>query len=1093
MGQGWRARSAIIACFVASGCFRSTGEIPPPPEGTFITGTVVERDLTTAAKRPVASARVTVVGTSFEAATNADGFFQLTRVSIGVAKIAIHRPTASGGTSVAKVIGGLQLLVDGQTLALGEIELLGTGDLVGSVRLSDSDRVADAAGGLVVAAQTDLRAVVDSAGEYSLIALPEGAFDVVAFVDGYVPGQVPNVTVSPGEVRRVRRLTLDPLGAVRSVDIGGSVRLDGSDDASGVDITFVTETASTSASPREAVSEASGRYRLAAVPFGIYRAVFTKSGYRQVVLRGVAVLPAGAVGLVPVVLAQAIDGDLDGDGVPDGQDPDRDNDGCDNGADAFPDDPHACLDTDGDGIPDTFDTDDDDDDLLDAEEVSPGADGWITNPLDPDSDGDGFEDGADLCPTVIDIVQSDIDGDGVGDNCDSEPLVLGFSPGSAAEGERLVITGRRFNVDLPASNAVRFGVGGIVPPDSVTATQLVVTVPGSAADGPLTVFNGSGSGTSTASFTFVGSPRIDRISPLKVVPGGVLQIDGARFSGRTNQVKIAGLIAPVTGDVVVLDARLDPPTERLRVLVPALGPGLATVTLSNRGPPVTAAQQVEVLGPPSLTRVVPNPVGVGGQLNIGGLGFEVLPAGQVRVEFAGGVSATPRTITDHVIQVIVPDGAISGSIALEYPNRQAPVTFDGLVVDANLPTVSGLRPLAPRVGDEVAISGRNLAGATEVRFGSGGATAPAVSGGPSRITVTTPAGALPGPLEVTLVGGNGTRTASAPVDVMILARTDAPEPTTGPIGFAQLASSLFVLSGRRFVELDPISLARRHDGVTLDYVPANRSLDSFTVGPDRSRGVIGLSGGSSEQIWAVTLPEFTPIAPLGCETTQALPSRRARNALFHFDASGRWGYAPFAPGLAADMDGIWRLDLTTGACDTIGERSRDGTTQIRAVLPTDVAGELIVAHAQAGFALMDVDPSSATVGQLIRPFTGSVPPTVHQMLLDADGEHVWLVSHLGGLERHHPFGGDPVLRVGDFVLSLVGDIAQSADRRWVVVPIYQAGGLAPGFALVDLLHRQVVGEYRDGVAPQRVIFHPSDASFVVSVSGVQSRYDLRGP
>src|SRR6185503_9911236 len=40
----------------------------------------------------------------------------------------------------------------------------------------------------------------------------------------------------------------------------------------------------------------------------------------------------------------------------------------------------------------------------------------------PDTDGDGFPDGADSCPSRANPDQRDTDGDGVGDRCDDEPL-----------------------------------------------------------------------------------------------------------------------------------------------------------------------------------------------------------------------------------------------------------------------------------------------------------------------------------------------------------------------------------------------------------------------------------------------------------------------------------------------------------------------------------------------------------------------------------------------------------------------------------------------------------------------------------------------
>lgn len=127
-----------------------------------------------------------------------------------------------------------------------------------------------------------------------------------------------------------------------------------------------------------------------------------------------------------------IDSDTDGDKIGNGADPDDDNDdlpdekeailgtnplsrdtdkdGAKDGIDPFPLDSREWQDSDKDGIGDNADPDDDNDGLTDEEEVFSLG----TNPLNPDSDGDGQIDSKDSLPlergkvqgAMIETVQS---------------------------------------------------------------------------------------------------------------------------------------------------------------------------------------------------------------------------------------------------------------------------------------------------------------------------------------------------------------------------------------------------------------------------------------------------------------------------------------------------------------------------------------------------------------------------------------------------------------------------------------------------------------------------------------------------------------
>lgn len=95
------------------------------------------------------------------------------------------------------------------------------------------------------------------------------------------------------------------------------------------------------------------------------------------------------------------DADLDGDGLPNWNDPDSDGDGIPDSVEAGDQDPLTPpVDTDGDGVADFVDTDSDGDGAFDKVE-NLGADGTPetgdeSNPLVPDTDGDGYSDGGEI-------------------------------------------------------------------------------------------------------------------------------------------------------------------------------------------------------------------------------------------------------------------------------------------------------------------------------------------------------------------------------------------------------------------------------------------------------------------------------------------------------------------------------------------------------------------------------------------------------------------------------------------------------------------------------------------------------------------------
>jgi 6-phosphogluconolactonase (cycloisomerase 2 family) len=179
--------------------------------------------------------------------------------------------------------------------------------------------------------------------------------------------------------------------------------------------------------------------------------------------------------------------------------PDPDNDGIAGAADNCPNDANpAQTDTDNDGEGDICDLDDDDDGLSDLDEIAAGSD-----PLNSDSDGDGFDDGEDPFPTDPTLGAVDF-GDAPTASYDAATLL--------PDGARHVLTGPRLGEErdgeTDASNADPGALGddndAMLDDEDGASFQIVTTVagpvagtygvliPGSTVGIPVAVTGGSG-------------------------------------------------------------------------------------------------------------------------------------------------------------------------------------------------------------------------------------------------------------------------------------------------------------------------------------------------------------------------------------------------------------------------------------------------------------------------------------------------------------------------------------------------------------------------------------------------------------------------
>ena len=336
----------------------------------------------------------------------------------------------------------------------------------------------------------------------------------------------------------------------------------------------------------------------------------------------------------------------------------------------------------------------------------------------------------------------------------SYPIVTHVEPasGSPSGGTEVTITGERFFVVAHCSEGfnlkrVMFGtreatsfvktseatIRAIAPPGTGTV-DITVEVLGTSPTGPADRFSYRG-------------PTVTKVAPATGPPtGGTgVTITGTGFTGATSvsfgstsaksfQVKSATQISAVspagTGAVDVI------------VTTPEGASGKTPADVFSYGPTVTGVEPG--YGPP----------GGGTAVTISGTGF----TGATAVKFAGAKAASFTVNSASSITATAPPGKGSVDVTVTTP---AGTSATGSQDRFNYgPSITKVEPSSgPSAGGtSVTITGTNLTGATEVKFGGGKARSFTVKSGTS-ITATSPSGK--GTVDVTVTTPGGTSATGA--------------------------------------------------------------------------------------------------------------------------------------------------------------------------------------------------------------------------------------------------------------------------------------------------------------------------------------------
>jgi len=321
------------------------------------------------------------------------------------------------------------------------------------------------------------------------------------------------------------------------------------------------------------------------------------------------------------------------------------------------------------------------------------------------------------------------------------PKISSFTPSSGPVGATVTITGSNFT----GTTAVAFNGLAAAAFTVVSNTQITATVPSGATTGRIAVTNGSGTGTSSGSFTVTvpsTAPTISSFSPTVGPVGTTVTINGTNLSG----------VSAVTFNGVAVSGVTVVSANQLTVAVP-VGATTGKIVVTTADGTATSSTSFTV-GVPSTTPTIssfsPTSGPIGAVVTVNGTNL----AGATAVKFNGVAATTFTVVSASQLTATVPSGATTGKVSVTTPSGTATSSGSFTVTVAGAPTISKFSPSSGRAGTTVTLTGTNFSTATAVRFNGTAATFTINSA--TKITTVVPPLATTGPISVTNPNGTAT-------------------------------------------------------------------------------------------------------------------------------------------------------------------------------------------------------------------------------------------------------------------------------------------------------------------------------------------------
>lgn len=317
------------------------------------------------------------------------------------------------------------------------------------------------------------------------------------------------------------------------------------------------------------------------------------------------------------------------------------------------------------------------------------------------------------------------------------PVITSVTPLTVKAGNTIVVTGSHF--DLVRSVQFSGDVTAALYTVNNTHTELTVTVPAAATDGPISLVAASGVEVVSKGELTLVVPSSLKVTPQNVKNNGEISITG-------NDLDLVSEV--LFGEVVADILSISPGELKVKVPEEASATTIILNTLAGKSVETPAFAYVR----PVISEIAPTTLMAGSNITIKGSDLDLVKS----VRFSGtSEEGAIASKSEGEMEVTVPTSATSGVVTLITVNGTEIVSSESLTVEAaDIPVISEM-PEQVKPGEMMTIRGSKLNLVESVVFADGVKATEYGSRTESLLEVRVPANAKTGNVRLTLNTYNG--------------------------------------------------------------------------------------------------------------------------------------------------------------------------------------------------------------------------------------------------------------------------------------------------------------------------------------------------